>query len=274
MEGEQVQQLGLGGSGAHLETAHTGQGGIVRQRLDRAQVGDFLEKVDEVVRLGWIAQGPNAQFDGALTRGRNSGGGGSRCGLNHDGSRGRHRLGRHHRGGSGGHRRFTGRHGADVDQQLGGVHHSTAGALMAPQHGLESVARLKQHVHHRSGRCQLMAAQLVEQRFHLMGQLGHIGKSKCRCAPLDGVGAAEDGVEFLVIGGIDVQLKEELFHVLEVLARLFEEDLVELAEVNPCRRRAVVGARVCHVWLQMFVVMLAGTCAGPSADPWAQRITF
>ena len=106
---------------------------------------------------------------------------------------------------------------------------------MAAQHGLEGVARLQQHIDHARRRGQLVAAQLVEQRLHLMGELGHVRETKRRGAPFDGVRAAEDGVEFFVVGGLDVELQQELLHVLQVLTGFFKEDLVELAEVDPRR---------------------------------------
>ena len=79
---------------------------------------------------------------------------------------------------------------------------------------------------------QLMAAQLVQQRLHLVGQLGHVVEAEGGGAALDRVGAAEDGVEFLVVGGGDVELEQLLLHQLKVLAGLLEEDLIELAQVD------------------------------------------
>jgi acyl transferase domain-containing protein len=77
-----------------------------------------------------------------------------------------------------------------------------------------------------------VAAQLVQQRLHLVRQLGHVGKAEGGGAALDGVGAAEDGVELLVVGGVDVELQQHAAPCSQVLAGFLEEDLVELAEVD------------------------------------------
>ncbi|EWS54070.1 hypothetical protein X551_03114 [Methylibium sp. T29] len=103
---------------------------------------------------------------------------------------------------------------------------------MARQLRAQRIAGLQQHVDHRCGRLQLVAAQLVEQRLHLVRQLGHVGEAKGRRAALDGVGAAEDGVEFLVVGRGHVDREQLLLHAIEVLAGFLEEDLVELAQVD------------------------------------------
>ena len=76
----------------------------------------------------------------------------------------------------------------------------------------QHVARLQQHVDHRGGRRELVAAQPVEQRLHLVRQFGDVGKAEGRCATLDRVGAAEDRVERLVVGRVDVELEQEPFH--------------------------------------------------------------
>jgi hypothetical protein len=96
----------------------------------------------------------------------------------------------------------------------------------------QRVTGLEQHVDHAAVRLQLVAAQLVEQRFHLVREFGHIAEAEgCRAA-LDRVGAAEDRVHGLVVGRLDVQLEQQLLHALQVLAGFLEEDLVELAEVD------------------------------------------
>ena len=50
-----------------------------------------------------------------------------------------------------------------------------AGALVDREHRLERVARGEQHVDHLRGRLELVAAQLVEQRLHLVRELGQLG---------------------------------------------------------------------------------------------------
>ena len=103
---------------------------------------------------------------------------------------------------------------------------------VAAELGAQGVARLQQHVHHGRIGLQLVAAQLVQQRLHLVGQLGDVGEAEGRRATLDGVGAAEDGVQLFVVGRLDIHIEQQLLHVVEVLAGFFEEDLVELAEVD------------------------------------------
>jgi hypothetical protein len=133
-----------------------------------------------------------------------------------------------------------------VHQQLGGVEGVGTRTLMATQHGAQGIARLQQHIDHGRGGHQLMATQLVEQGLHLVRQLGHIAETEGGGPPLDGVGAAEDGVELLVVGRCQVHVQQELLHVVEVLPGLLEEDLIKLAEVDACRGAAGVCAHLCH----------------------------
>ena len=130
--------------------------------------------------------------------------------------------------------------------------------LVARELGTQRVARGQQHIDHHRRRRELMAAQLVQQRLHLVGQLGHIGEAEGRRAALDRVGAAEDRVQFLVVGGRDVDAQQLRFHAVEVFARFFEEDLVELAQVDA---GADVRAFGCH---------FAHDC---SRVVWCERLT-
>ncbi len=98
----------------------------------------------------------------------------------------------------------------------------------------QRITRLQQHVDHRSRRLQLVAAQPVQQRFHLVRELGDIGEAEGRRATLHRVGAAEDRIEFLVVGRLDVDGQQLLLHAVEVLSGFFEEHLVELAQVDAC----------------------------------------
>ena len=52
------------------------------------------------------------------------------------------------------------------------------------------------------------------------------------------MGAAEDRIQLLVVGGLDVDFEQLLLHAVEVFAGFLEEDLVELGQVQ-----AGVGAR-------------------------------
>ena len=105
---------------------------------------------------------------------------------------------------------------------------------MARQLCTQCIAGFEQHVDHRRGRCELVAAQLVEQRLHLVGQLGDVGEAEGRGAALDRMRAAEDRVQLFVVGLLDVDLEQLLLHAVQVLAGLLEEDLIELAQVDAC----------------------------------------
>eukprot|EP01036_Dinobryon_divergens_P054470 gene54470-72787_t len=119
-------------------------------------------------------------------------------------------------------------------------------ALVTRQLRAQRIAGLQQHVDHRRGGRELAPAQAVEQRLHLIGQLGHVGEAEGRRASLDGVGAAEDGVQLFVIGGLDVHIEQQLLHVVEVLAGFFKEDLVELAEIDAGTDAGAFGGHVTH----------------------------
>ena len=61
-----------------------------------------------------------------------------------------------------------------------------------------------------------------------MGQLRDIAEAEGGGAALDRVGAAEDAVEFFVIGLLQVQIQQHLLHLVQILGRLLKEDLVKL----------------------------------------------
>jgi len=131
-----------------------------------------------------------------------------------------------------------------VDSLVAGVGGGGAAALVAAQQLAQRVARGQQHIHHLHGGRQLVAAQLVQQRLHLVGEGGHVLKAEGGRAALDRVGAAEDRVQLLVVGGRHVQLQQHLLHRLQVLAGLLEEDGVELREVDA---GGAAGAIVAHL---------------------------
>ena len=103
---------------------------------------------------------------------------------------------------------------------------------MAAQHGPQCIARLQQYIHHGGGGGQLSPAQLVQQGLHLVSQLGDVLEAKGRRATLDRMRAPKDRVEILVLRAFQVDMEQHLLHVVQVLACLLEEDLIELAEVN------------------------------------------
>ena len=95
---------------------------------------------------------------------------------------------------------------ANGDQQGGRVDWLALGLPVPRQLRPQRVAGLQQHVDHRGVGREFVAAQLVEQGFHLVRQLGHVGKAEGGRAALDRMRAAEDGVQLIVSGGSDVDL--------------------------------------------------------------------
>ena len=77
-----------------------------------------------------------------------------------------------------------------------------------------------------------MAAQLVEQGFHLVGELGHIGKAEGCSAALHRMRATKDRVQRVVAGIDEVDLEQLGFEAVEVLARFLEKHLVELGQLD------------------------------------------
>ncbi len=115
--------------------------------------------------------------------------------------------------------------------------------LMACQQTARGIGRFEQHIHHGRYQAQLMAAQAVEQRLHLVRELGHVGKAEGGGAALDGMGAAEDAVELLVIGRVQIQMQQHLLHLVQVLGSFLEEDLIELRQVEICACVLLMGVR-------------------------------
>ena len=118
--------------------------------------------------------------------------------------------------------------------------------LMAGQQAAAGVCRLQQHIDHLGDGRDFVAAQAVQQGFHAVRELGHIREAEGRRTALDGVGAAEDGVELFVVCRSQIHVQQELLHVVEVLSGFFKEDLIKLAEVDACRGATVVCAHLCH----------------------------
>jgi hypothetical protein len=79
-------------------------------------------------------------------------------------------------------------------------------------------------------------------------QLGHVGEAEGGRTALDRVGAAEDGVQLLVVGGADVEFEQHLLHRLQVLTGFFEEDLEELAQVDAGAGTGAFVAHLSHGW--------------------------
>ena len=79
-----------------------------------------------------------------------------------------------------------------------------------------------------------MAAQLVQQRLHLVGQLGHVGEAESSRPALDRMGAPENAVELFVVRIGQVQIQQHLLHLVQVLTGFFKENLIELGQVKVC----------------------------------------
>ena len=224
----------LGGDA--LEAAHAVGGLAAVQRLDAAEVDDLAEQLDQVVgRVGRLQRAHQQfQFTPALAPR------GFRMRL-----RLRLRLGC--RGGRRGRqlRRLPGEQRTQASQQFGGVDDFAVAAVLVPrQLRLQGIAGLQQHVDHGPGGREFVAPQLVQQRLHLVRQLGHVVEAEGGRAALDRVRAAEDRVQRLVVGRLDVDLQQFLLHAFEVLAGFLEEHLVELAQVDA---GAGAGALRCDV---------------------------
>ena len=156
VEGEQVEQIVVAAGGHDLEAAQAITRLAAVERLDGAEVDDFLEQIDQVVGVFRIVQRADTQLQAAcqLRCRRRS----SRCHrfygrLRQHGDR----LGNDSRRGGRG-QGLPGHQRADLHQQFARVYRVTAGALVACQLRAQRVAGLQQHVDHRRSRLKLMAA--------------------------------------------------------------------------------------------------------------------
>ena len=77
-----------------------------------------------------------------------------------------------------------------------------------------------------------MAAQLVQQGLHLVGQLGYIAETKRRGPALHRVCATENTVQILIISGDQIHIEQHLLHEIQVFTGFFKKDLIELAQVK------------------------------------------
>ena len=82
-----------------------------------------------------------------------------------------------------------------------------------------------------------------------MGHFGHIGKTECAAAPLDGMGCTENGVELVSVGRIKIKREQQAFHAREMLDGLIEEHLVKLAHVDG--HRFFPEVTVLKTWLEI-----------------------
>jgi hypothetical protein len=152
-------------------------------------------------------------------------------------------------------------------QQLGGVDHGVAaGALVAGQQRLERVARLPaaRRPCWRGG--QLVAAQLVQQRLHLVRQLGHVLEAEGGRAALDECAQRKMALSSSSSAASTSSSSSICSMLLQVLAGFLEEDLVELAQVE-CRRPAVRCCRRHHPWLAHLLGSRAPHWRGRGSEP-------
>ena len=105
------------------------------------------------------------------------------------------------------------------------------------------VLRGDQHLSHRHrpsaaacrqcrGDAPLACAQLVEQRLQHVREAGHFVERESRGAALDGMRDAEDGVDQLGVDFAGRELQQRRLHRVERFETLFEEDVVELREIE------------------------------------------
>ena len=237
MEGKQVQQIFVRGACHHGKLAKLLA--IGAERLNRPQTGNVAEQFGNGVRLRRVRQRAHLDFKLALP------------GL----QRRRSRCRSGHRHGHSGHRfcHRGRRQGLARCQVRNPFHQVTRGGgragvtgLVARQQAARGIGGLQQHIDHLGIGLQLMAAQAVQQGLHLVRQLCHIRKAEGGSPALDRMCATEDAVELLVIGGFQVQVEQHRLHQVQVLARLFKEDLVELAQIDVAATGATVLMRFGH----------------------------
>ena len=105
-------------------------------------------------------------------------------------------------------------------------------ALRGDEHAAHGVARAQQHVDDVGAHLALAGAQLVEQCFEHVREAGHFVERKRRGAALDGMRHAKDGVDELGVDFAGGKLQQRRLHRVERLETLFEEDFVELREIE------------------------------------------
>ena len=86
-----------------------------------------------------------------------------------------------------------------------------------------------------SGQLQVMLANTIEQGLEFVREAGDVIQTEHASAALDRVGSAEDCVEVVVGRDRNVDPQQQAFHVRQVLRHFFEEDLLELADINAHR---------------------------------------
>ena len=233
MEGEQIHQVAIGRRGDHLIDAVVFL--VTRQGFDLAQTGDVAEQLGDAVGLCRVGHRTNVDFQLALAVGTRCAdghwrGAGHRRRCCHGCSCGR--SGRRCRCGSSRGGGLPVGQCVDALDQRGGLRRIHRASLMTGQQDFQRVGRFQQHVDHGGRRLQLMTAQLVQQRLHLVGQFGHVGKAESGRTALDRVGASEDGVELFVVGRLHIERQQHLLHLFQVFTSFLKEDLVELGQVN------------------------------------------
>ena len=75
-------------------------------------------------------------------------------------------------------------------------------------------------------------ADTVEQGLQDVRHFRHVGHAERGGAALDRVGGAEDGVEILGVGGIDIDGQQQPFHLCQQFLGLIEKDLEKLAYID------------------------------------------
>ncbi len=107
-----------------------------------------------------------------------------------------------------------------------------AAEAVAVQLHFEDVLGGQESVDVFAGQRHLALADAVQQGFQHVRDFAHIGHAKRRGAALDRMGGAEDRVQILGIGGLDIDGQQQPLHFSQQFLGLIEKDLIKLAYID------------------------------------------
>jgi predicted esterase len=93
-----------------------------------------------------------------------------------------------------------------------------------------TIHRFEQQVTQVFAEFTLAASNLIEQGFDHMGKFGDVIKAECTGPTFDGVCGSEDGIDRLVVFGIQIQ--EAIFHDIKPFEALLQEGWNKLGQIN------------------------------------------
>jgi hypothetical protein len=76
------------------------------------------------------------------------------------------------------------------------------------------------------------AAHLVQQRFQVMGEIGHFSEAEGGAAALHGVRGPENGVDRLGVRLPGLEAQQAALHDFQPFGAFLEEDLMKLGQVD------------------------------------------